>query len=89
MSENRYNATDMATVKKVYRSAPPPVPANPAAQKPPERDYVGEAVQRAIAAAAEEKRAKLAAEAAHKANQRRILAQVAGIPESEVDELLK
>lgn len=54
---------------------------------PPERDYVGEAVQRAIAAAAEEKRAKLAAEAAYQSNARKLWSQVAGIPESRVDEL--
>jgi hypothetical protein len=83
MSENRRNYTNMDFVKKTHRNAPTPVPAK---RVEPKIDHDGIAVKKAIAAAAEEKRAKLAAEAAHKANQRRILAQVAGIPESEVDE---
>ena len=52
---------------------------------PPERD--GEIVKQAIAAAAEEKRAKLAAEAAYQSNVRKLWPQVAGIPESQVDRL--
>ena len=52
---------------------------------PPERDYDGEIVKQAIAMTLEQQTRKAEAEAQRRLNQRRILAQVAGIPESQVD----
>ena len=62
-------------------------PAPPETTPTPDRD--GEIVKQAIAMAVEEKRAKIAAEATHKANVRKLWSQISGLPEGRVHELLR
>lgn len=81
MSEYRRNYTDMEFVKKTHRSAPTPVPA------PKPVDHDGLAVKAAIAAAAEEKRAKIAAESQRQSNIRKLWSQLSGVPEDQVHKL--